>query len=399
MAVSGFPAINAIFLAEFHPDQGPIVTLSIPEDAVESKIDFNAIQTLVIPKLTLFERLITVNTGVHKVMCYPIAVEGNYQRNVLIFNMCFAFDIDADTKCYESVVKRVGCLLKELEIKGRLMSNPEGKRPLRAMMNQLVNKLNDHGEYQIDLDLQGFISIKLFPLYDNPSEIAPYHVPVKTIDVDSADDILWDLVLDKVLQRMDNVNHVRRIAKLTRISEATVIAALKHLDYYGCIGLVDIFQFGNVYETQHRVLEFYRDAWLQKECFNYVTREGAAGDIGMLELIQLYSTMRERQTVAEWIVGNQVDIERFDVRRFIIFGVMHRILRRVHCYPVLDEPETRHTDEADGAEEADGELTSQIKSLLDGTHHLDEISVVTDKDISTLRGMFDRHGGVEYVYL
>ncbi|KAJ2764232.1 Nitrogen permease regulator 2, partial [Coemansia nantahalensis] len=161
---SGFPEIRAIFLAQFHPDQGPIVRLSVPEDAVDSrkrayggapgdsgtpavgegdgpqnlvrlvsrpasgkpavdsnKIDFNSIETTVIPKLTLFERLITVNTGRFKVMCYPIAVEGNYARNELIFNMCFAFDIDADTVCYGPVVKRVGCLLKDLETTGRLL--------------------------------------------------------------------------------------------------------------------------------------------------------------------------------------------------------------------------------------------------------------------------------------
>ncbi|KAJ1933667.1 Nitrogen permease regulator 2, partial [Linderina pennispora] len=205
---SGFPAINAIFLAEFHPEQGPVVTLSIPDGAVamaehkscaplqsgggfgrhddhspdtvvpfhmhegpeviellkrpsnsraavdSDKIDFNAIQALVIPKLTLYERLITVNTGRHKVMGYPIAVEGNYQRNVLIFNMCFAFDIGADTRSYELVVKRIGGLLKELEVKGAFMSNIECKQALRGMMNQLVNNLNDHGECQIDLDFQ-----------------------------------------------------------------------------------------------------------------------------------------------------------------------------------------------------------------------------------------------------
>ncbi|KAJ1922641.1 Nitrogen permease regulator 2, partial [Linderina pennispora] len=125
------------------------------------------------------------------------------------------------------------------------------------------------------------ISIKLFPVYDNPKEIRSYHVPVKTIDIDMAklepartvyknqvgDDILWDLVLDEVLMHLDNVNHVRRIARLTEIPEPTVIAALKHLEYYGCISLVDIFQFSNVYETQHRLLEFYSDASLQKECY------------------------------------------------------------------------------------------------------------------------------------
>ncbi|KAJ2232098.1 Nitrogen permease regulator 2, partial [Coemansia sp. RSA 455] len=320
----------------FHPDLGPIVRLSVPEDAVEldenrgynnnggtsrgdddsrypessvvsfgnsshlglfhggeqptevvelikrptnpkavtlrsDKIDFNAIQALVIPKLTLFEKLITVNTGRFKVMCYPVAIMGNYARNAFIFNMCFAFDINADTKCFGPVVKRVGCLLKELEISSGLLSDEDGERPLMSMMRQLVTKLNDHGECQIELDLKGLsqslastgISIKLFPYYGSPRDIAPYHVPVRTIDFEMAklksvqtvsqadipDDIMWDLVLDRVMKHMDNVNHVRRIALLTKIREETVVLALRHLDYYGCIVLADIFQFGNIYEA------------------------------------------------------------------------------------------------------------------------------------------------------
>ncbi|KAI9505855.1 nitrogen permease regulator 2, partial [Coemansia spiralis] len=358
---SEFPEIKTLFLAQFHTDLGPIVQLSVPEDAFEgeqktyNKIDFNSIQTLVIPKLTLFERLITVHTGKHKIMCYPIAVEGNYQRNVLIFNMCFAFDIEADTKCYGTVVKRVGCLLKELEIGGRLLSNPAGQRPLLRMMQQMVSKLNAHGEYQIELDMKGLspssmatgVSIKLFPHYENPANIELYHVPIKTIDFELAklksaqtmyqtqvsEDVLWDLVLDRVINFINNVNHVARIARLAQIREETVVLALKHLEYYGCITLVDIFQFSNIYETQHRLMELYNSAWLQRECYSYVTRNGNAGGMEMEELIRLYATVRNRCSVAEWIVENNIDVERLDVRRFVMFGVMHKLLQRVYCYP------------------------------------------------------------------
>ncbi|KAJ2355201.1 Nitrogen permease regulator 2 [Coemansia sp. RSA 2618] len=497
---SGFPEIRAIFLAQFHPDFGPIVRLSVPEDAVDagkkayndacaaagdelhscgpmlatgssvstssfhseraesvevvklinrpthsqpavdgSKIDFNSIQTLIIPKLTLFERLITVNTGRFKVMCYPIAVEGNYARNVFIFNMCFAFDIDADTKCYGPVVKRVGCLLKELETTGKLLSDPEGNRPLLMMMRQLVNKLNDHGEYQIELDLKGLsqpmastgISIKLFPYYENPKTIELFHVPVKLIDFDIAkrksaqtvyqehasNDIMWDMVLDRVTECIDNVNHVRQIARLTQILEPTVILALQHLDYYGCIALVDIFQFSNVYEAQHQVKSIFRNGWLQRECHSYVTRDGQAGSVPIEKLIQLYTTVRERKTVAEWVIENDIDVERFDVRRFIVFGVLHQILRRVHCYPVLCKPaaedmqqQQQHSQQqpsacSDGSsgsnepQEEAAKLDPHVITMLDGTHHLDEICVKENKDAAVMRGLLDQHGGIEYIFL
>ncbi|KAJ2031875.1 Nitrogen permease regulator 2 [Coemansia sp. RSA 922] len=499
MGCGTFPKIEAIFLAQFHPDLGPIVRLSVPEDAVEldenrgynnnggtsrgdddsrypessvvsfgnsshlglfhggeqptevvelikrptnpkavtlrsDKIDFNAIQALVIPKLTLFEKLITVNTGRFKVMCYPVAILGNYARNAFIFNMCFAFDINADTKCFGPVVKRVGCLLKELEISSGLLSDEDGERPLMSMMRQLVTKLNDHGECQIELDLKGLsqslastgISIKLFPYYGSPRDIAPYHVPVRTIDFEMAklksvqtvsqadipDDIMWDLVLDRVMKHMDNVNHVRRIALLTKIREETVVLALRHLDYYGCIVLADIFQFGNIYEAQYQIMDLYRQAWLQRECYNYVTRDGAASDVQAEELLRLYSTIQKRKTVAEWVLENEVDVERIDVRRFIVFGVIHQLLRRVHCYPVLCGPakvcdEERSVVAEDNGETAspgddspgNGGLEKRLVEMLDGTHHMDEICVVEEKDAATLRQEFDSHGNIEYMYL
>ncbi|KAJ2784006.1 Nitrogen permease regulator 2 [Coemansia javaensis] len=497
---TGFPEIRAIFLAQFHPDLGPIVRLSVPDDAVDTgpkpgsepgtarstvnlcelgdearrgagelvqlvarpgesrapaaatatdgdKIDFNSIQALVIPKLTLFERLITVNTGRHKVMCYPVSVEGNYVRNVFIFNMCFAFDIAADTKCFGPVVKRVGCLLKELEITGRLLSDPDGSRPLRTMMRQLVAKLNAHGEYQIELDLKGLLqpiastgfSIKLFPYYGCPRTIRAYHVPVKVADFDVArsmsaqtayrasapDDVMWDLVLERVIQFIDGVNHVHRISRLALIREETTVLALRHLDYYGCIVLVDIFQFGNVYEAGHRVMALFRDGRLQRECLAYVAGDRAEGAVVPLDrLLALYATVRRRWTVAEWIVENGVDVEQLDVRRFFVFGVVHGLLRRVYCHPVLRgappslagaPPSLAGMPPSPGASDAEAEaeagsaeppgpgaadaLGPRLLARLDGTHNLDEISIAEDKDCATLRDMFARHGGIEYVHL
>ncbi|KAI7822490.1 nitrogen permease regulator 2-domain-containing protein [Kickxella alabastrina] len=372
------------------------------------KIDFNSIEAFVIPKLTLFERLITVSTGPHKVMCYPICIQGAYARNALIFNMCFAFDISANTKCYRPVVKRVGCLLKELETSGRLLSNPEGRHALRTLMQQLVRKLNAHGEYQIELDLKGLspslaftgISIKLFPHYENPKEIGLWHVPVRTVDFEMArmksamtvyqeqvaGDLLWDLVLENVLLYMDNINHVGRIAQLAQIDAHLVVSALRHLDYYGCIALIDIFQFGNIYETQYPLMNIYRNAWLQRECHRFVTNGCSNPLVGVEELVRLYGTLRNRQPVGEWILERGTDlVERVDMRRFVAFGVMQGILRRVHCYPVLG-----------GSAEA---LPEEVVALVDGSHHLDEISVVLDRDIASLKELFDAHGGIEYIYM
>ncbi|KAJ2845463.1 Nitrogen permease regulator 2 [Coemansia brasiliensis] len=268
------------------------------------------------------------------------------------------------------------------------------------------------------------ISIKLFPYYEAPKDIEPYHVPVKIVDFDIAkrrsaqsvyqehapSDIMWDLVLDKVTDYIDNINHVRRIARLTAIHEKTVILALRHLDYFGCIKLVDIFRFGNIYECQHQMMDIFRNAWLQRECHSYVTRDGQAGSVSIEQLIQLYSTIRNRKTVAEWIVENSVDVDKLDVRRFFMFGVIHKMLRRVHCYPVLNklaikEAETQQTPDDREASNSSEALKEKNKSelgvfdMLDGTHHFDEICILEDKDVDTMREILDQQEDISYIYL
>ncbi|KAJ2770475.1 Nitrogen permease regulator 2, partial [Coemansia nantahalensis] len=271
----------------------------------------------------------------------------------------------------------------------------------------------------IELDLKGLLqpiastgfSIKLFPYYKAPRDIRPFDVPVKLVDFELAKsksaqtvyqknlpgDILWDLVLERVTTCIDNVNHVRRIARLAQMEEETVVLALKHLDYYGCIALVDIFKFSNIYEAQHQMRELLRDPNLQRECLEYVTGGGHSGsDVQLEELLRLYTTLQQRRTVAEWVVDNGVDVDRLDVRRFVVFGVIHGLLRRVHRYPILSEPRPRSEDES---AEPDVGLEPRILGMLDGAHPLDEISVASGLDAVTLRGKFSLHGKVEYMYM
>jgi hypothetical protein len=51
-----------------------------------------------------------------------------------------------------------------------------------------------------------------------------------------------------------------------------------------------------------------------------------------------------------------------DIRRFVSFGVIKGFLYRVHKYPILPEPHNQQS-----------KLSPQLRRLLDGKHHYDEI--------------------------
>lgn len=54
----------------------------------------------------------------HKVVGCPVSIENaKYSRNALLFNVCFVFGENADTVCYEGVVRKLAGYLTTLEVK------------------------------------------------------------------------------------------------------------------------------------------------------------------------------------------------------------------------------------------------------------------------------------------
>lgn len=57
------------------------------------------------------------NTCGHKIIGYPVCIENTkYERNALIFNLCFVFDAVTNVLCYEPVVTKLAGYLSTLEV-------------------------------------------------------------------------------------------------------------------------------------------------------------------------------------------------------------------------------------------------------------------------------------------
>ena len=54
-------------------------------------------------------------------------------------------------------------------------------------------------------------------------------------------------------------------------------------------------------------------------------------------ILALYAATRPGLSIQQWMDDTGLrQIPSIDVRRFIAYGMVHGILRRVHCYPFVD---------------------------------------------------------------
>lgn len=118
---------------------------------------------------------------------------------------------------------------------------------------------------------------------------------------------------------------------------------------YGCLSLVDIFQFNNVYALTAEIEDIVASPDLQNECVRYVstsksyikhTVDALAGCVkrpSFATLFELYCSLRQGKMLRDWIAENKSALGGIDIRRFISFGVIKGFLYRVHRHPIIGE--------------------------------------------------------------
>jgi nitrogen permease regulator 2 len=267
------------------------------------------------------------------------------------------------------------------------------------------------------VDESNTINLKIFPSRPPPAPIYAWHVPLSTVQLSMLGNSS-DLTLTRILPFIDGVHSVAQIAQLADTDINLTRKAVSHLLYYGCVILLDIFQFSAIYAPTAEIGSFVEDEEAQNEAIRYIAvgryrrlteqelfLQGTTGEqwawksdetgLDNSRLIQLYFTLRQGLTLKNWCIEHKTLIAGIDIRRFITFGVIKGFLYRVHKYAVLDgtavtneanllkvaddftfDPERiEHWRESGGRHNISG---SQGKDLplaryLDGMHCFDEI--------------------------
>lgn len=386
----GFTPIRAIFYADFHPTSGPQVNCQVPRNAVrtsesslnkKSLLDFSEIRDYMVPDEQLCNRLVSLKVGEYCAVGYPISIKDScYKRNYFVFNFVFVFDYNKGSILYESDIRRLGKMFMALEEQSRYLSRLKSYETIESILQQVFQDINNYSECKIPIDESNTINIKLFPIFPPPPDIKPYDVPISTVNLESMTDANWDPTMEKIIPYMNGVNSIRQISELADAKYTLVKKCIQHLMHYGCVIIIDVFQFSNIYASTPYLINLLKNPEMMKECQSYiytpyapfhnrVTSHGSTSGsmqpvsasinssppsvstsissichmpsrnhyASPVVIYSLYASFRQDMTVREWYNQNKKKMGYIDVRRFITFGVIKEIIYRVHEYPIIME--------------------------------------------------------------
>lgn len=372
-------------------------------------LSFSTISRFLIPRQSLCGNLIslsppplTPSTPPTLVLSYPICLTSpQYPRNEFIFNFALVLGEPAtiDVSSYKSVVTRFAHLMRSLEEQSRFLSDDtaapnSGK--IYSLCEMLMEDLNNYCECMIPIDELNTLNIKLFPTLPNPASVKPWHVPLFTVRIETMVDENWDLTMLRIIPYINGVNSIKRIALLADADLKLTKKCIKHLLYYGCVLLLDMFSFNAIYAPTADITNMIaKDIEMQKECARYVNMAfspaaqeeaivdgaperrtsgltsvnlqdddiwpltGKGDPIDGVGIVQLFASLRQGLTVREWYAQNANMLANVDMRRFITFGVIKGFLYRVHRYAIRTQKGGATHGHHTGSDQEDGHYLAQ----------------------------------------
>lgn len=170
-----FPNLAGLFYAEFDPIQGPKIVAEtggllrdtprahlngplhmhaseaeLPQSShvksAELLLDFDSISEYIIPKASLCNHVVTVVSN-FSVLGYPQIIQSQqYSRNAFIFNLCFVFASNADTRPYTPLVRKLGRILRSLEAESSFLSTEDKAPRILSLLERIWDELNSFFE-------------------------------------------------------------------------------------------------------------------------------------------------------------------------------------------------------------------------------------------------------------
>ncbi|KAE8149651.1 nitrogen permease regulator 2-domain-containing protein [Aspergillus avenaceus] len=276
--------IKAIFYSKFDTQEGPKVVHQVPDGAIVPSatapsqlpfLPFSDISFFVIPRQELCGNLIQVCTNGYRILGYPICMKSvRYDRNEFIFNFCVVLAEEEDFGTYKSVVQKLADLMHGLEEQNGFLSrdhSKSGEGKVYSLCETLMEDLNNYCECMIPIDELNTLNIKLFPVYPAPPSVKAWHVPLFTVRYQAFMDENWDLTMQRIVPHINGVNSVRIISILADTDFSLTCRAIRHLLYYNCLFLLDIFSFSAIYApTAQFSSTIASDESMQRECARYV---------------------------------------------------------------------------------------------------------------------------------
>ncbi|KAJ5121895.1 Nitrogen permease regulator [Penicillium atrosanguineum] len=272
--------IKAIFYSKFDTQEGPKVVHQVPDGAIVPSstapaqplfLIFSDISFFVIPRQELCGNLLQVCTNGYRILGYPICMKSpRYDRNEFIFNFCVVLA----ERMISAPTRKLADMMHALEEQNGFLSrdfSKSGEGKVYSLCEMLMEDLNNYCECMIPIDELNTLNIKLFPIYPSPPTVKAWQVPLFTVRYHAFMDENWDLTLQRIVPHINGINSVRIISILADTDFSLTCRAIRHLLYYGCLYILDIFSFSAIYApTAQFSNTIASDESMQLECARYV---------------------------------------------------------------------------------------------------------------------------------
>jgi len=380
-------SIRAIFLSQFHPDQGPMIRCQWPDNFI-NKEKFDSFSSFIIPKNELQEHTITVNCLGYKISGYPTYLhDKKYRRNYLLFNLCIVSYPWSRTVQFEPVVRKLSQFFVNLEKQSELLSrteDPNAEDTIMRMLKQVFHDLNNRAKCVVEC---GHNSLQLCVANtggNDPITVSAHHVPVLTTADKFCPD-QWDLTTTQILPHIDGFNHVAKIASLADVGTSLVIACVQNLVYHKVVYLSSIFQYSNVYTVTSDLTQLRTDKQFRQELMDNVIRKDSVITPTFRDVYTFISSFTYGTTVRDLCQRLSPIKLGFDETRLVQFCVMRGVLRRVHKYPVWS-----------GDHDTSGD--HRLTSWMTGEHNTDQICVALGMSTAALDKKIDDDSSVVVIW-
>lgn len=387
--------------------QATTTTTAASNDDEENQPDasiFDSCSEYIITGHELADKTMSLSTHHLHILARPMIIaDERYERNSLLFSVGFVLRRAEDPRPYQPVLAKWARALRDVEVESQFLSNTP---PMQRLLDNLLISLNAQRECYLWLTPSNFVSLQLFhPPKPAGPPVFDYQVPVilsrRLVD---------DLAMNWVSLHVQGVDTCLQIARKAQVDLAMVRACLRVLRHHGVLALVDLFQFANRYERTGVPLDSLQEAT------DFCLRRGIGADSPPLQSVQLGSLeapsssframaadFRSREeyalvkrVVAELFLSFHRDVSVGDLwiekmqsskewkkafawidhRRLITFGVVHKLIQRVHCFPFIVGHTVGLTGEA-----------LEIAEMMDGTHCDDELVCTFDRPLEELLEM------------
>jgi len=369
-------SIRAIFLAQFHPEQGPLVRCQWPHDFL-SKENFESVSRFIIPKNEIQAQTVTVNCLGYKISGYPTYLhDKKYKRNYLLFNLCVVCYPWSRTVQFEPFIRKLSQFFGNLEKESLLLSrgvedsNADMKDQIQEMLSNVYHDMNTEGKCLL-VHGDNSLQLSVISMGSDPPPVKDYSVPILTVKNLSFHSDQWDLTTTQILPYVDGFNHIARISSLADVETNLVRSCVQNLVYHRVVGLVTMFQYTNVYTVTPELSKLKTDPGLRADLLNLVNTQESS--FSFLSLYTFISSFTYGSTLKDILgrLGESVADYELWCPCLVQYLVLSGILRRVHRYPVwLQEP-------AEAGSMERGRQEPRLYSWFTGEHHTDHIAVAT----------------------